>query len=508
MRVFLLTLMLGVLAAAAESAPVADAVEKGDLATLRALLQRKVSPATPQAEGSTALHWAALKDDLAAARLLLAAGAPIDATTRINAITPLFMAARNGSAAMVDVLLRSGADFNRANDNGTTPLMMASAAGSGETVRLLLDRGVNPNVREAVHGQTALMFAAALGRADAIRVLLGRHADPELTSFVAKIVPSRAPPGGSPPPPQVFLQGASTMGGQTALLYAAREGKTEAIRALLEGGAAVDKISAEEQISPLLMAITNGHFDAAMLLLSHDADPKLTSILGLSPLFATIDVAWAPFAWLPQPITSGEATSHLDLMRALLDHGASPNIRLGRRVWMRSFGERSWVDPMGATPFWRAAQALDVPAMQLLLDHGADPRIPNGFGDSALMVAAGIGWAPNNTTTAPGAGAWMSAVRFCLALGLDINAIDTIGYTALHGAAFRGDNEMVSFLVSNGARADVRTRLGDSPADMANGPIPHSIPHPDTVALLEKLGSPNSHNCRSDQCLVAPATEP
>ncbi len=154
-------------------------------------------------------------------------------------------------------------------------------------------------------------------------------------------------------------------------------------------------------------------------------------------------------------------------MRALLDAGASPNARLGRRLWMRSFGERSWVDPMGATPFWRAAQALDTPAMQLLLDHGADPRIANGFGDTALMVAAGVGWAPNNTTTVPCAGAWMSAERFCLAQGLDVNRrLDTIGYTALHGAAFRGDNEMVSFLVAQGARTDMRTRLGDSPADM------------------------------------------
>ncbi len=254
MRPALLTLLLVGLAVAAEPAqspevpsPVADAVEKGDIASVRALLLRKVSPATPQPDGSTALHWAALKDDVATARLLLAAGAPVDATTRINAITPLFMAARNGSAAMVEVLLRSGADFNRANDNGTTPLMMAAAAGNPDAVKLLLDRRANIDAREEAHGQTALMFAAALGRADAIRVLLARHADPDLTSFVAKILPPALPRGRSLQPPQLIPPGAATMGGQTALIYAAREGKIEAVRALLEGGASVNKVSAEER---------------------------------------------------------------------------------------------------------------------------------------------------------------------------------------------------------------------------------------------------------------------
>jgi len=512
MRAALLTLSLcALLHAAGSASPLADAAEQRDLARVRALLLRKLSPAVAQADGSTALHWAALHDDLPLARALLAAHAPVDAPTRINALTPLFMAARNGSAPMLDLLLRAGAAVDLPNDNGTTPLMMAAAAGNPAAVQLLLAHRANPNARELAHGQTPLMFAAALGRADAIRVLLAGRADPSLTSFAQKISDAapRLPPDQMPKqvvtPPA--LLGAAWMGGQTALLYAAREGKSDAIRALLDGGAAIDQASDKEEITPLLIATVNGHFDAAMLLLSRDADPNLGSNDGLSPLYAAIDVRWAPFAWLPQPITTGETTSHLDLLRALLDRGASPDVRLGRRIWMRSFGLREWVDPTGATPFWRAAQALDVPAMQLLLERGADPRIPNASGDTALMVAAGVGWAPNNTTTAPAADARMSALRLCLAQGLDVTAADSTGYTALHGAAFRGDNEMVSFLVSRGASVTARTQLGDSPADMANGPIPHSIPHPETVALLEKLGSPNSHNCRSDQCLVAPVTE-
>jgi ankyrin repeat protein len=140
--------------------------------------------------------------------------------------------------------------------------------------------------------------------------------------------------------------------------------------------------------------------------------------------------------------------------------------------------------------------------MKLLVSLGADPKIATAGGDNALMVAAGLGWAPNNTTVVPDQ--WKAAVEYCLSLGLDINAVDSKGYTALHGVAFRGDNDLIKFMVSKGARVDVKTKAGDTVADMANGPIAHSIPHPDTVALLESLGSANSHNCRSDQCLVAP----
>jgi ankyrin repeat protein len=139
--------------------------------------------------------------------------------------------------------------------------------------------------------------------------------------------------------------------------------------------------------------------------------------------------------------------------------------------------------------------------MRLLVAHGADPNIASKAGDTPLMVAAGLGWALNFSRNAPDS--WMAAVKYCLELGADVNAVDTKGYTALHGVAFRGDNALIKFLVDKGAKVDAKTGKGDTVADMANGPIPHSIPHPDTVALLEKLGSANSHNCRSDQCVPA-----
>jgi ankyrin repeat protein len=295
------------------------------------------------------------------------------------------------------------------------------------------------------------------------------------------------------------------MGGQTALLYAARDGQIDAARALVEGGADVNQGNAEEKTTPLLMAIINGHFDLARMLLDHKADANLPNVWGLAPLYATIDVQWAPYSWFPQPITTQETVTYIELMKALIDRGADVNAKLGKKIWVRSFGDRSWADPVGATPFWRAAQSDDVTGMKFLVANGADPKIATAAGDTALMVAAGLGWAPNNTTVVPDS--WKAAVDYCIEQGLDVNAIDARGYTALHGVAFRGDNDLVKFLVSKGAKTDVKTKTGDTIADMANGPIPHSIPHADTVALLESLGSENSHNCRSDQCLVAPQAD-
>jgi ankyrin repeat protein len=297
--------------------------------------------------------------------------------------------------------------------------------------------------------------------------------------------------------------GPSYMGGMSALLYAARDGQLEAARELAAGGADINQVSTGDKISPMVMAIVNGHLDVAKMLLDRGADPNLSSEAGLTALYTTIDVQWAPHAWFPQPITDQEQVNYLDLMKALLDHGANVNARLGKKIWFRSFThDVTWIDPAGATAFWRAAQSTDLAAMRLLVEHGADPKIISTAGDTPLMAAAGIGWGANFTTNAPGSP--MPAVKYCVELGNDVNAVDARGYTALHGAAYVGNNEMVNFLVAKGAKVDVRTKVGDTVADMANGPNRFGIPHPETVALLEKLGAPNSHNCRSDQCLIAP----
>jgi ankyrin repeat protein len=290
-------------------------------------------------------------------------------------------------------------------------------------------------------------------------------------------------------------------GGMTALIYATREGNMDAVKALVEGGANINTQSADK-FTPLVMAITNGHLDMAMYLLNHGADPNLATVAGLAPLYAVIDVQWAPHAWYPQPSTEQEKTSYLDVMQALLEKGANVNAQVGDKLWFRSFtNDYTWVDPSGATAFWRAAQSSDTKAMRLLVAHGADPKLANKSGDTPLHAAAGIGWAANWSVNAPEP--MLDAVQLCVELGNDVNAQDDKGYTALHGAAYLGDNDMVNYLVSKGGKVDLKSKAGDTIADLANGPTRFGQPHPETVALLEKLGSANSHNCRSDQCVVA-----
>jgi len=589
-------LCMAALVSAAGDTRLSEAAMQGNTETVRSLLKQRVDVDASQGDGTTALHWAAFRDDLEMAKMLIAAGANVKAETREGAITPLFMACTNGSATMIDLLLKSGADANSVKANGTTALMTASASGSADAVKALLDHGADVNAKESVHGQTALMFAAALNRDAVVKVLLAHKADANITTKVnpvtrvrfdqdGNIVEDRPGAGGrgAAAAPQAAATeaggrargrggrgqvssaeaqdkadeaadaaaataaakkandaakadldlfahslglkdgeylvakpkaragdvafraprrvGPEFTGGMTALLYAAREGHMDAVRALVEGGADINELSGDK-FTPLVMAITNGHLDMAMYLLQHGADPKPATVSGITALYGVIDVQWAPHAWFPQPTTEQEKVGYLDLMKALIDKGADVNAPIADKVWFRSFtNDYTWVDPAGATPFWRAAQSSDTAAMKLLVEHGADPKIATKAGDTPLHAAAGIGWAANWSVNAPVP--LVDAVKYCVELGDDVNAVDNRGYTALHGAAYLGNADMINYLMSKGAKIDVKSKAGDSAADMANGPTRFGHPHPDAVALLEKLGSPNSHNCRSDQCVVA-----
>ena len=278
----------------------------------------------------------------------------------------------------------------------------------------------------------------------------------------------------------------------TPLLLAAREGNADAVRALLDGGADINQVSGGEKISPLVIAISNGHYELARLLLDRGADPNLATIDGLAALYATEDTEWAEVGWAPNPITVQEKVSYLDLLKALLQHGANVNARLMKTLWFRPTSHNEeWVDKKGATTFWRAAQSSDVAAMRILVAGGADPNLSTGEGVTPLMVAAGLGWGANATRNAPDS--WLPTVKYCVELGADVNAKDIYNYTALHGAAYRGDNDVVKFLVEKGARLDVRSKRGQTVTDMANGPMVNAhlpMEHPDTIALLEKLGAP------------------
>ena len=237
--------------------------------------------------------------------------------------------------------------------------------------------------------------------------------------------------------------------------------------------------------------MTNGHFDVARVLLDRGADPNLADESGLAPLYAAVDAEWAPLGWAPNPITGQEQTTHVELMKALLAKGANPNARLSKKLWFRSLThDQHWVTTAGATAFWRAAQSSDVPVMKLLVAGGADPNITSIEGTTPLMAAAGVGWGANFHRNLYGA--WVDAARYCLEVGNDVNAVDRNNYTAIHGAAYRGDLAMVELFVAYGARLDIKSKFG-YPTDMANGPKVNAhlpIEQPETLALLLKLGAP------------------
>ncbi|MGD9905513.1 MAG: ankyrin repeat domain-containing protein [Vicinamibacterales bacterium] len=509
----------------------------------------------------TPLHLASRAGNVAAVRALLGAGAAVDAAANPSGATPLHMAATAGSAEVVTALLDAGADINaREHEWGQTPLIFAASLNRIAAVKALLARGADPNVTSRtidLQKHTPLYRASNERLAKVLEASAGKGGKPSPSQVQAAVQASRdLYTSGKLPEPdkkdgegqQQFFEetpGLSSKGGLTALLHAARQGHQATVAALLDGGADVNTVSAGDGTSPLLMATINGQFDTAMLLLERGADPNLAAAVnGATPLWAAVNAQWQPRTRFPQPQEMElQKATYLDLMGRLLEKGADPNARLYQHPWYMVYsgcGNRNCglADTSGSTAFWRAAYATDVEAMRLLVKYGADPNIPTiapkqrvrrgpegggpgsdgvnkplvtpppalpaipygGPGATPLHAAAGVeygeGFAGNAHRHAPDS--WLPAVKFLVEeMGADVNARDNDGYTALHHAAARGDNEVILYLVGKGADVTVVARSGQTTADMANGPVQRVSPFPATVALLEKLGSKNNQRCVS-----------
>ena len=496
-----LVVAVGTAAAANPDLRLVSAAAERDTAAVRALLDAGIDVDAARADGVTALLWAAHWDDLALADLLVRAGADVTAADD-HGVTPLARAAENASLAMVEKLLAAGGDPNATQTSGLTPLMTAARTGNAQVVEALLRAGADVTAATIATQSTALMWAVSEGHGDVVRLLLAHGAPPH----------------------------ASTAKGFTPLMYAARNGDIPLAELLLAAGVDVNDLSADGT-HVLPYAIVSGQDQFALFLLAQGADPNGAMGGGVHALHAAAgNVGTWLGDWYRRHGRGGlyagfgrgglSPDRRLSLVQALLEHGADPNARITSWAMFMSYigypkkgafetFSCGTGDLAGATPLWVAAYAANGRArsyslspirsngssdvLRTLLAAGADQHLTTDDGTTPLMMAAGLGQM-SFTPGEPRGGRSPSAeeaVKVLLEAGANINAVNEADFTALHGAAFRGLNEVIEYLVAQRADIDARDFRGRTPYRLAEG-SKQSFQFqawPETAELLKGLGA-------------------
>lgn len=452
-------LIVAVSVGVAFAGTLSQAVQSGDQETVRQLLRSHADVNQPDPDGTTPLEWAVYADDLETVKLLLHAGANANAANRYG-VTPLSLAATNRDAAMAKALLDAGADANARLPSGSTMLMQAARTGNPDIVRLLIEHGADVNAKGSVYGETALVWAADQNHPEAEQVLIAHGADVDARTNPLEHEKDR-----------FGLEGVLTIlphGDWTPLMYAARQGSLDAARALVDAGAKVN-LTDPDHTSALLIAIINDHYDTAAMLTEKGADPNLTDTAGMGALYAAVDMNTLGEVFGRPERQSHEKLTAVDLMKVLIDHGADVNAQLKTPTLERAHTPGDGLLNVGTTPLMRAAKNGDSAAISLLLAHGANPNAQEKNDTTALMLAAGLGRGTGAFTKDYATeGELLDAVKLLVAVGANVNAVDSHGDTPLHYGATASDG-IVKFLAAHGAKLDVKDKKGRTPVEMALG---------------------------------------
>jgi len=463
-------ILMSSIAAAGEDLQLIDAARDGNRAAVQAFIQQKANVNLAAADGTTALHFAAHRNDNKLAGLLLKAKAIPDAANDYG-VTPAWLACTNQNGDLVKSLLDAGANASAALWTGETVLMKCAQTGTVDAVKALLEHGADVNASESKKGQTALMWAVA-----------GKH--PEITAMLLKSGADIH---------------AKSIGGFTPLLYAARSGDTESARLLLDAGAHVDEATGKHGTA-LVIASAGGHEELALLLVKAGANPNAADENGITALHHSARNGLSALNGVRYDASYRiRPPNLLKLARALLETGADPNAKIKKSQSLGPDG--SPFEMAEATPLLLAAISADVKLMTLMEDFEADPRI-TGPGDITPLMAAARAACTGSCAFAGGNHASqeeieiaLNAVKAAVEMGIDINAKNSDGQTAMHMAAFTGADAVVQYLADKGADINVKDKYGETPWSMASGISPVLRyrglygTHESTAALLVKLGA-------------------